>query len=267
MCKLELFEQELKLSKSEQTVKSYSRQFKLFLEYFEGADLRYLSKIEIKSYILSLQEIFGYSAIVHAISAIKFYYSKINSRKRILNIPNPPKPKTLPNFLSINEIQLMIKYTLNLKHKAIIETMFCHGLRRSELLNLKITDIDSENMLLKIHESKGIKDRNIPLSESCLTTLRDYYKAFKPKIYLFNGDGNIKYSGTSLRNVIKSAAKKAGVKRNVKVHDIRHSFASHLVSINVNLKKIQEWLGHSNLKTTEIYCHLQQEENPIKLAS
>lgn len=265
MCKIEIYEQELKLRFSEQTVKAYSSQFKRFVNYFEGDDIRYLSEHSIKKYVLFLHSIYGYSAIIHAISAIQFYYHNVSSRKRNLNLPKPKKPKAIPVVLSFNEVQKMIKYTLNLKHRAIIEVIFCHGLRRSELINLKINDIDSENMLLKVRQSKGLKDRNIPLSESCLKTLRLYYKSFKPKEYLFNGQFSIQYSPGSLRNVIQDAAKRSKINKKVKIHTLRHSFASYLVSIDVNLIKIQEWLGHSSSKTTEIYCHVLQQENPIKL--
>ena len=267
MCKIELFEQELSLSKSLQTIKSYTKQFELFVDYFSDKDLRYLSENSIKEYILFLHSIYGYSSIVHAISSIKFYYKYLNKRKRFINIPNPPKPKTIPTVLSIEEIKKMVRLTINLKHRAIIETIFYHGLRRSELINLKIQHIDSSNMLLIINQSKGLKDRNIPLSEECLKTLRLYFNAYRPKQYLFNGQFCLKYSETSLSNIIKYAAKRARINKNVHPHTLRHSFASYLVSINVNLKKIQDWLGHSSIKTTEIYCHINKEENPIKIAS
>lgn len=266
MCNLEKYEQELRLRYSEQTVRSYSSQFKKFCEYFKNRDIRYLSEDEIKVYLLSLQGAYGYSATVHAIAAVSFYYRNVAKRRRLLNLPRPTKPKTLPVVLSFEEVDRMIKATTNLKHQAIIETMFCHGLRRSELINMKIEDIDSSNMVLTIKQSKGLKDRNIPLAESCLTTLRQYYREFKPKDRLFPGQADSPYSATSLRNIIIKAAEKAGVNKRVKTHTLRHSFASYLVSLDVNLIKIQEWLGHSSSKTTEIYCHLQQKQhNPIKM--
>lgn len=266
MCKIEIFEQELRLRYSDQTVKSYSRQFELFLKYFEAQDIRYLSTDLIKSYILFLHSIYGYSAIIHAISAIEFYYSQINSRQRTLNLPRPKKPSSIPTVLSIDEVKKIFSVTLNIKHLAMIQTMFYHGLRRSELLNLKIVDIDSSLMELRVIQSKGLKDRSIPLSDECLNTLRLYYKTCKPKEYLFNGADGGKYSPTSLGKIIKNAAKLAGIKKNVHPHTLRHSFASYLVSINVNLKKIQEWLGHKSSKTTEIYCHITHEANPIRIA-
>jgi site-specific recombinase XerD len=265
MCKIELFEQELRLSKSEQTITAYKKQFELFLEYFEGKDLRYLSLNAIKEYILFLHNIYGYSSIIHAISAVKFYYANLNGRKRHLDITHPKKPKTIPTVLSYDEVMKMINLTMNLKHRAIIETIFFHGLRRSELLSLKIDHIDSPNMILKVIQSKGCKDRNIPLSKDCLNTLRLYFNAYRPKKYLFNGiEKENKYSPTSLANIITEAAKRAKINKNVTPHTLRHSFASYLVSININLKKIQEWMGHASIKTTEIYCHIVYEENPIK---
>lgn len=267
MCSIERYEQELRLRYSQQTVACYTKQFKLFIEYFEDRDIRYLSLNILKRYILSLHAVFGYSAIVHAVSAIKFYYVNLCPRPRNINLPLPKKPKYLPVVLSFDEVQKMLLGTVNLKHRAIIETMFCHGLRRSELLNLKIIDIDSANKVLRVKQSKGLKDRNVPLSEPCLETLRDYYEAFKPKKYLFNGQTGQKYTATSLRNIIVDAAKRVGISKKVSPHTLRHSFASYLVSIDVNLAKIQEWLGHSSSKTTEIYCHIVQQDNPIKISS
>lgn len=265
MCKIKDFEQELKLRYSNQTVNNYTKQFKLFIKYFEGKDIRYLSDDSIKKYILFLHDVYGYSAIVHAISAIKFYYKHINSRKRNLNLPLPPKPKTIPTVLSFEEVKKMIKLTMNLKHRAIIETMFCHGLRRSELINLKIQHVDSSNMILKVIQSKGLKDRNIPLNEECLKTLRLYFKAYRPNEYLFNGQFSNQYSVTSLANIIKDAAKRARISKNVHPHTLRHSFATRLVELDINLSKIRDWLGHVNTKTTELYCHISNQENPIKM--
>jgi site-specific recombinase XerD len=267
MCKLSDFEQKLKLfNKAEKTIKAYSRQFKLFIEYFENDDIRYLSNNKIEAYIISLYDTFGYSAIVHAIYAIEFYYLYINSRKRKLNLPRPRKPKTLPIILSGKEVSKMINKTLNLKHKALLAVTFYHGLRRNETLTLKITDVDSANMRLHIRQSKNKKDRKIPLSQECLDILRDYYKIFKPKEYLFNGDNNLIYSTTSLTNAVKAAALRAKINKNIHPHTLRHSFASYLVSQGVHIRQIQEWLGHASVQTTEKYCHLSDNvQNPIQL--
>lgn len=268
MCKVKIFERELRLlNRSEKTIQSYSKQFKLFLNYFKDDDIRYLSEDKIKDYILLLHSIYGYSAIVHATSSIKFWYLKLNGRKRKLNLPLPKKPKTLPIILSIDEVMKMIKLTINLKHRAILETVFCHGLRRSELINLKITDIDSSNMLLIIKQSKGLKDRDIPLSSDCLETLRLYFNAFRPKLYLFNGENNLQYSESSLDRVVKNAAKRANINKKVSPHSLRHAFASYLVSQNISLIKIKDWMGHSSVKSTEIYTHINKEENPIRLSA
>lgn len=264
MCKIELFERELKLyGKAGKTIKVYSRQFSLFLEYFKGEDLRYLSESSIKDYILLLHEIYDYSSIVHAISSIEFFYLKLNKRKRKLNLPRPKKGKYIPTVLSIDEVYKMIVSLSNLKQKCIIEIMFTHGLRRQEVINLTVFDIDSSNMELIIKNSKGAKDRNIPLNEDCLINLRRYWKQYKPKKYLFEGQSGGKYSASSIVNVVKNAAQLANIKKNVTPHTLRHSFASYLVSIDKNLKKISKWMGHSSTKTTEIYTHIIHEANPI----
>jgi len=142
------------------------------------------------------------------------------------------------------------------------------GLRRSELLNLHISDIDSERMVINIRGAKGKKDRISLLSSNMLNMLRDYYKKFKPVNYLFEGPDNSKYSSTSVSNILKKATAKAGINKKVTPHMLRHSFATHLLEQGTDLRYIQELLGHSSSKTTEIYTHVSKRaidkiKNPI----
>jgi len=146
--------------------------------------------------------------------------------------------------------------------------IYSAGLRRSELLNLKVSDIDSERMVLHIRRAKGMKDRISLLSDNLLQLLRKYYQDYKPKIYLFEGKNGGKYSPTSVANILKKAALKAGIKKNVTSHMLRHSFATHLLEQGTDLRYIQELLGHNSSKTTEIYTHVSKRaitkiKNPV----
>jgi integrase/recombinase XerD len=268
MCSLDLFERELRLyGKAEKTIKVYSSEFKRFLEYFKGEDIRYLPNDRIKDYILSLYGVYCYSTIIHAIYCIGFYYRFVNYRKRVLVLPKPRKPKFIPVVLSHEEVVSMINCCNNLKHRCIIETIYTHGLRRQELINLRVGDIDSKLMELRIIQSKGAKDRNVPLNEDCLKLLRKYYMRYRPKVFLFEGQDGGRYSETSVKNIVADAARLAGIRKRVTPHTLRHSFATYLLELGYDLRYIQEYLGHASTKTTEIYTHVKHKANPIRIAA
>ena len=171
-------------------------------------------------------------------------------------------------MLSPSEVQRILCNVANLKHRCILMTLYSGGLRRSELINLKIGDIDSERMLIRIRNSKGNKDRCTLLSENLLVLLRLYYRTYKPKTWLFEGPGGKQYSATSVENIFRRALKKAGISKHATPHTLRHSFATHLLEQGVNLRYIQELLGHSSSRTTEIYTRvstskLSQIINPL----
>ena len=159
-------------------------------------------------------------------------------------------------MLSKEEIALIIKTIDNLKHKMIISILYSGGLRRSEILYLKISDIHSDRGLLRINGAKGKKDRFTLLSQALLEPLREYYRQYHPKIYLFEGQKGGQYSAESISKILKNSAKKAGINRVVTPHMLRHSFATHLLEQGTDLRYIQELLGHSSSKTTEIYTHV-----------
>jgi site-specific recombinase XerD len=175
---------------------------------------------------------------------------------RFYSIERPRKEKQLPEVLAKEEIIKIINSTNNIKHRCIVGLLYSSGLRRSELLNLTITDIDSKRMVVKINNAKGNKDRISILSPSILKDLRHYYKAYQPKKYLFEGQKGNKYSVTSVLNIISAATKKAGILKRVTPHMLRHSFATHLLENGTDLRHIQLLLGHSSTKTTEIYTHV-----------
>lgn len=148
----------------------------------------------------------------------------------------------------------------NLKHKALLTTLYSAGLRMGELLNLRLTDIDSDHMRIWVREGKGAKDRLTVLSGHLLDLLRLYYRQYRPKTYLFEGPDGRPYSATSVRKVLRRATESAGIKKSIRPHTLRHSFATHLLEQGTNLRYIQSLLGHSSAKTTEIYTHVSSKK-------
>jgi len=132
-------------------------------------------------------------------------------------------------------------------------------MRKSELINLKLTDMDSKRRIIRIRNSKGAKDRDVPLPQSLLVQLREYYQHYKPKVYLFNGQNKLQYSAKSIDNILIKGLKKSNINKKITIHNLRHSYATHLVERNINLRYIQEALGHNSSKTTEIYTYLSKE--------
>jgi site-specific recombinase XerD len=171
------------------------------------------------------------------------------------------KPNSLPNILTVEEMRKIINSITNLKHRAIISTIYSCGLRISEAVNLKINDIDSSAMTVKIVNAKGKNDRIVMLSEKLLSLLREYFKEYKTKVYLFEGQTGEKYSSRSIQQIFNNAVKKVGIKKKVAVHSLRHSFASHLLDNGTDIRFIQELLGHKHLSTTQIYTHI----NPVSV--
>jgi len=157
-------------------------------------------------------------------------------------------------------VNRLFDVTTNLKHKCILMAIYSGGLRRNELINLRTEDIDSKRKLIKIIGSKGNKDRYTILSEKLLTLLREYYRQYRPVEWLFEGNSGGRYSGTSIEKIFRKAASKAGIRKYVTPHSLRHSFATHLLEQGISLRYIQEILGHNSSKTTEIYTHVATNE-------
>jgi site-specific recombinase XerD len=192
-----------------------------------------------------------------AINAVKFYYERVlGGQRKFYFIERPIKEKTLPVVLNTAEVTALIKVTENIKHKTMLMLAYSAGLRVSELLSLKIKDIDSERMQIRVAQAKGKKDRYTLLSTKALIMLRVYFKAFKPRDWLFEGSGGGMYSSRSIHSVLQHSAQKAGLLKKVSMHTLRHSFATHLLESGTDLRYIQTLLGHSSSKTTEIYTHV-----------
>ena len=194
------------------------------------------------------------------ISAIKLLYCDVLKREwSPLDIPRPRHDKKLPVVLSWVEVQKIITAHKNIKHKAILITTYSAGLRLSEVCHLKISDIDSSRMLIRVNHSKGNKDRYSLLSPVTLNMLRIYYKKYRPSTWLFEGAlRGTPISVSTVTRVFKNAMNKAGIQRQVGIHSLRHSFATHLLEQGVALPVIQQMLGHKSLKTTSGYLHVQQ---------
>jgi site-specific recombinase XerD len=240
------------------TVKTYVTSFETFINYYCAKELVAINESDVRKYILKLvQEDKSNAYINSAINSIKFYYeSVLGMPNRFYEVERPRKEKKLPKVLSKEDVISIIAHTNNLKHKCIVSLLYSSGIRRNELVNLKITDIDSKRMLIRIDAAKGNKDRFTLLSHSLLKDLREYYKQYKPEKYLVEGLYGKQYTGQSIGKIVINAAEKAGIKVPVTPHMLRHSFATHLLEAGVDLRQIQVLLGHSSTKTTEIYTHV-----------
>lgn len=243
----------------ENTIKIYTYYFKDFVAEFEGRDLQKITKEEINAFILRLikERNISTSQQNQRINAIKFYYEKVlGNDPEYYNIGRPRKERKLPDVLSKKEIGAMIAATENLKHKCLITLIYSCGLRRSEAINLKLEDIDSKRMLIKLNDAKGGKDRYINLPVQLLELFRKYYQEYKTSVYLFEGQKGGTYSAESIWKVIRQAAQRAGIKKRVYPHILRHSFATHHIEQGIDIRYIQEWLGHESIKTTQRYTHV-----------
>lgn len=251
--------QKLELKKyANNTVKTYVVCFEAFINYYKSYKLLEINEDLIRKYLQKLiQEGKSNSYLNQAINSIKFYYEIVlNMPNRFYSIERPRQENKLPKVISKEEILAIINATNNIKHKCLLSLLYSAGLRRSELLNLKLKDIDSKRMLIRIEGSKGNKDRMTLLSKTTLEDLRIYFKKHKPKKWLFEGQEGNQYSPTSLVKVLKGACKKAGINKDVSPHTFRHSFATHLLENGTDLRYIQSLLGHSSSKTTELYTHV-----------
>ncbi|MGB5368816.1 MAG: site-specific tyrosine recombinase/integron integrase [Flavobacteriaceae bacterium] len=240
------------------TVRIYVSFFEMFINHYKEKELNAINESDIRLFLQTLvRRKVSNSYLNQAINSIKFYYEVVlGMPNRFYEIERPRKESKLPQVISKDEVLSIIKNTNNIKHRCIVELLYSSGIRRSELLNLKITDIDSNRMLVMVKGGKGNKDRQTLLSKTTLEDLRIYFKEWKPQKYLFEGHKASKYGAESVLNIVKRAAAKAGIRQTVTPHVLRHSFATHLLESGVDLRQIQVLLGHGSSKTTEIYTHV-----------
>ena len=247
---------------SPKTIKSYVRHVRLFLGYCsKGADQ--LAQEDINRYLLYLLDEKGnaHSFVSQAVSAIKFLFGHVLMKDDlILNVVRPKKENKLPEVLSQKEVLNILNNVSNLKHKAILSLTYSSGLRVGEVVRLKINDIDSDRMLIHIIQGKGRKDRYTVLSEVALNALREYARESKPAVWLFQGEEAGRHiTERTAQRIFENAKEKAGIQKKVSVHSLRHSFATHLLEGGIDLRYIQELLGHQSSKTTEIYTHVTEK--------
>jgi integrase/recombinase XerD len=247
---------------SKNTHRAYISAFKEFMKFYSNKHLTDLSDKDVNNYITHLVEKLNVSPATQkqAINSIKFYYEKVLKRPVIHELYKRPRnEKKLPVILSEKEVAIILRVLKNLKHRTILTVIYSAGLRLSELINLKITDIDKSRGLIRVEQSKGKKDRYTLLSLKLLKLLDTYLEIYRPVKYLFEGKDGGKYSGRSVQNIYKQAAPQAGIKKHTSTHSLRHSFATHLLENGTDLRYIQELLGHSSSKTTEIYTHVSNK--------
>jgi len=248
---------------SENTIIVYKEQIVRFFKYYSKEDPSELTDENVRDYLLYLltEKKISFSYQKQVISAIKFYFEKIlrrETKKYYFEIPRNKELK-LPIALSKEEVREIINCTNNLKHKTILSTIYSAGLRLSEAVNLKIADIDSERKLIYVRGGKGKKDRTTILSEELLLMLRDYFKKYKPKVWLFESVSRKKNSTKSIQQIFYRNLEKTKIDKKVSVHSLRHSFATHLLEQGEDLRVIQKLLGHKSSKTTEIYTHITKK--------
>jgi integrase/recombinase XerD len=245
---------------SERTVTLYSDAVKTFLGYFRDKRPEELTGDDVAEFNLKYVLNNGFSASYQnqVISSLKLLFRHILKKDMVVGeIERPFRGRSLPEIFSVEEVQLLLQKVKNVKHRAMLSLIYACGLRRSELIHLKINSIDSNRKLLIIKGSKGNKDRIVPLPESMIFMLRAYYKDYQPKVWLFEGHTEgMQFSETSLREVFEKALERAKIRKKLTLHSLRHSYATHLLENGVDLRFIQELLGHKSSKTTEIYTHV-----------
>lgn len=273
IAQIEKFKQWMRSKRySESTIATYSEALKSFLIFFREKPVAEITNEDVivynNDYILNNKLSASYQN--QTVNAIKLFFMTVRKTKmEVDKIHRPKRSKVLPNVLSKEEVKLILNAHSNIKHKMMLSLIYSCGLRCGELLALQPVHIDSKRNIVLLKNSKGKKDRIVPLSPKILEMLRDYYKIHKPKTYLFEGQTiGLQYDARSLQLILKQALQKVGIKKPVTLHWLRHSYATHLLESGTDLRYIQELLGHNSSKTTEIYTHvstksLQQIKSPF----
>jgi len=259
---------------SESTVKTYFTFIADFFHYIQNTPLEDVNNRTIELFIEDVFVPRNYSISTHRqlISAIKLFKDfypecKIDN----LQLKRPKKSKLLPTVLSKEEIIDLLRFTRNLKHRAILAMIYSAGLRISELLHLQLKHIDIDRRQIVVKNSKGRKDRNIILAESFIPLMHNYLTSYQPQVYFVEGKPTQPYSAESIRAFLHKATKRANIKKRVTPHTLRHSYATHLLENGIDLRYIQELLGHAKPETTMIYTHVSKKdllkiESPLDLA-
>lgn len=270
-CPLDYIAKLKELRYSPNTIRTYSSLFEEFINHFPGQVIDDISELQIIEFLqfLVIQRKVSTSYQNQSINAIKFYYERIlGGERKIYLVERPRRERTLPVVLNEAEVAKLLSSVENMKHKALLMTIYSGGLRLSEVINLQLKDIDSQRMQILLRQAKGRKDRYTLLSKKLLPVLRVYVAEYKPRKWLFEGLRGTQYTESSVQAIVKHASLKAGLTKRVTPHTLRHSFATHLLENGTDLRYIQALLGHESTKTTEIYTHIttkgfDQIENPL----
>ncbi|MBS3993644.1 MAG: site-specific integrase [Bacteroidetes bacterium] len=256
---------------SESTINTYATMLDLFFRYYHQKSISEIKELDIvrfnQQYILKN----NYSTTFQnqLINALKLFYQKYsNTHLQVDKLERPKKEKKLPEVLSMDEVAALLTSVKNSKHKTLLSLIYSCGLRIGEALSLQLNAIDSKRMMIHLKSAKGKKDRFVPLSPKILQLIRSYYQSYKPKVYLFEGGNGGPYDPSSARAIFHKAVAAAGISKNVTLHTLRHSYATHLLESGTDIRLIQTLLGHNDPKTTMIYTHvssssLQKIENPF----
>jgi site-specific recombinase XerD len=246
------------------TAEAYVRALRNFAAFYRVPPDRLGPKQirEYQLYLLQKRKLSPKTVRQH-MAAMKFFFEHTLKRYfRWEQIPYPKITERLPVVLSLEEVRQLIDATSNLFHRTILMTLYSTGMRRAELIHLKVEDIDSKRMVIRIREGKGAKDRDVPLSSTLLETLREYWIWKRPQTYLFPSNHQIRkglyISGKGVFEICRTCAQRAGIKKKIGPHTLRHSFGTHLVDAGADLCTIQLLLGHARLEHTFIYLRLSQ---------
>jgi site-specific recombinase XerD len=254
---VQLYSEDLELKNySKNTIDNYCSQVKCFLENFNSIATKpsEVSEKQIKVWLLEAKTV---NSRKHRISALKLFYKfTIKQPLKFKNIEYPRGEKKLPIVLSVEEVQRMFDCCDNLKHKVILSLLYSCGLRVSELINLQWSNIDRSRMVINILGGKGNKDRQVMLAESLVPLLEKYFREYRSKTYVLNGQTSLQYTARSVGSVVKQLAQKAGINKRVYTHLMRHNSFTHLFEAGVDITRIQKLAGHTNPRTTLLYTHI-----------
>jgi integrase/recombinase XerD len=251
---------------SPDTIRGYIRAVQQFAEYF-GRSPEQMGAEELRRYQIHLlhERKLALGTVENNISALRFLYKKTLKRRDLAfgDLPFPKQPRTLPTVLSQEEVTRLIEAAPNRMHRMLLMLLYSTGMRRTEASLLKVSDIDSQRMVIHIHRGKGMRDRDVPLTAKMLEALRDYWRWKKPRVYLFPSKKSAPgveqpISGKTVWNVCRTAATRAGIQKKLGPHTLRHCFATHLLEGGADLRTIQLLMGHERLEDTTIYLHLSQ---------
>ncbi|OFY63806.1 MAG: hypothetical protein A2V64_05380 [Bacteroidetes bacterium RBG_13_43_22] len=246
---------------SNKTVEAYISMLELFLKYYDKKEPSQITESDISDFFHDYVFANSYSASYQSqmVSAIKMFFG-LNGTGSV-NISNLGRPRTgrsLPKVFSKEEVVRILNTPHNLKHKLMLWMIYSCGLRRSEVTNIRLRDLDRDRGILSVIEAKGMVDRIVPVPAKVWLKIDEYVSSYRPVIYLFEGQSGGKYSSESVYRVFKDALRKAGIDKDVGVHSLRHSYATHLHENGLDIKYIQELLGHKDTRTTEIYTHVSR---------